>query len=120
MTERLRKLAMATDPAVLNEIYTAFLTTSVDYISAMRQAIRTGDAPALVSSAHALKGASANIGAPAVMDFSARLEELGRSNSVVGAEELLERLGTEFARARTEIAAQMTAHKAHEHSHCGR
>jgi len=109
MTERLRKLAMATDPAVLNDIYTAFLTTSVEYISAMRSAIQTGDAASLLSAAHALKGASANIGARLVTDVSVRLEELARSQSVVGAEELVRCLESEFAMARTEIQNLMAA-----------
>jgi signal transduction histidine kinase/two-component SAPR family response regulator/HPt (histidine-containing phosphotransfer) domain-containing protein len=111
MTDRLRKLAMATDPAILNDIYTAFLTSSADYISAMHRAIESSDAASLISAAHALKGASANIGARAVTELAVRLEELARSQSVVGSEELLERLSVEFARAKVEIENLMAAFK---------
>jgi two-component system sensor histidine kinase/response regulator len=119
-TERLRKLAAATDPAILNDIYNAFLTTSVDYISSICQSIRTGDAAGLFSAAHALKGASANIGAQMLSELSLRLEEFGRSKSVVGAEEVAERLEAEFTRAKSEIENQMATPASHEHSHCGR
>jgi CheY-like chemotaxis protein/HPt (histidine-containing phosphotransfer) domain-containing protein len=112
VTERLRNLASDTDSSLLDEIYSAFLTTSVDYLSALRQATRSDDASALRNAAHAFKGASANIGARVVTDLCAQLEALGRAESVTGADELVARLECAFDKAKLEIESQMSANEA--------
>ena len=109
VTERLRDLAAATDPALLGEIYSAFLTTSVEYLSELRRAAREGDHERLVQAAHALKGSSANVGATLVTEVSAHLEALGRTGSVTGGLELVVRLEAEFARAKTEVENRLAS-----------
>jgi|GEM_PF-1059342 len=106
VTERLRQLAEATDPAVLTEIYDSFLSSTVEYLAAMRQAEQAGDANGLRIAAHSLKGASANIGAPTVAEISHQLEMLGNSQSVAGAAELIGQLAQAFAKVKIEIENQ--------------
>lgn len=106
VTERLRQLAAATDPAVLAEIYDSFLSSTVEYLATMRQAEQAGDANGLRIAAHSLKGASANVGAPAVAEISHQLELLGNSQSVAGAARLIEQLTQAFAKVKIEIENQ--------------
>jgi len=112
VTERLRDLATATAPSVLTEIYEAFLGSTVDYLAAMRQAAQAGDADGLRNAAHALKGASANVGGRTMAEISRQLEALGHLQSVPGADELIEQLEQEFARVRIEIQNQTIKDKA--------
>jgi signal transduction histidine kinase/AmiR/NasT family two-component response regulator/HPt (histidine-containing phosphotransfer) domain-containing protein len=103
MSERLRKLAEATDPSVLTEIYEAFLSSAAEYLTALRQAAQAGASDDLRKAAHALKGASANIGAQNLAEISRQLEALGNSQSVAGAEKLIEQSEQEFTRVKIEL-----------------
>ena len=56
--------------------------------------------------AHALKGASANLGAQHLAELCRQLEALGEAGQVDGAGKRLEQLGQEFARVKIEIEDQ--------------
>jgi signal transduction histidine kinase/AmiR/NasT family two-component response regulator/HPt (histidine-containing phosphotransfer) domain-containing protein len=106
VTARLRGLAAATGPAVLQEIYEAFRSGAADHLTAIRDGTVTNDAEGLRKAAHALKGASANIGARHLAEFCRQLEALGETGRVDGAVRRLEQLGQEFARVKIEIEDQ--------------
>jgi len=103
VTERLRSLAQATSPSVLNEIYQAFLGSAVEYLPALRQAVQAADTEALSRTAHAFRGASANIGGQTLAELCRQLETLGHSRSVAGADQLLGQVEGEFARVKCEL-----------------
>jgi len=103
VTERLRSLAQATSPSVLNEIYQAFLGSADDYLLALRQAVQAGDTEALSRAAHAFRGASANIGGQTLAELCRQLETLGHSRSVAGADQLLGQVEGGFARVKFEF-----------------
>jgi len=103
VTECLRNLAQATDPSMLMEIYFSFVESSADYLAALRQAAAAGTTEDLCKAAHALKGASANIGARLMAETALQLELSGNAGSVAGVKELLGRLETEFEQVITEI-----------------
>jgi len=103
VTERLRSLAQATSPSVLNEIYQAFLGRAVEYLPALRQAVQAADTEALSRTAHAFRGASANIGGQTLAELCRQLETLGHSRSVAGADQLLGQVEGEFARVKCEL-----------------
>lgn len=103
VTARLRELAAATDPAFLRELYEAFLSSSIQYLVTIREAVTTNNAEDLRKAAHALRGASANIGAKTLADRCRQLEELGAAGQVTGDVPGLEQ---EFALVKTEIANQ--------------
>ena len=86
VTGRLRSLAAA-DPNVLDEIYQSFLSSTEEHLDALRKAAQAGDPDALAKAAHALKGASGNIGASDMWEFCRQLELLGNARSVAGADE---------------------------------
>lgn len=66
----------------LKEILQAYLDTAPDLIMKIDQAIGSGDAALLQSSAHSLKGSSANIGATILPDYCLKLETMGKTNSL--------------------------------------
>jgi CheY-like chemotaxis protein len=106
VTARLRGLAAATDPSVLQEIYDAFLSSAVDYLAAIREGAVGNDAEGLRKAAHAFKGASANIGAQKLAELCGQLEALGKAGRVDGAGQRLEPLEQEFARVKHEVEKQ--------------
>ena len=71
-------------------------TDSNVQLATMQRALADADSEALVRSAHALKGASANLGAGRLAELCARLEELGRTGTLDGAVSLVEASATEL------------------------
>ena len=103
VTQRLQSLAASTDPSVLTEIYDSFLTSADDYFAALQQALAGSASNNLARAAHALKGASANIGGKKLSEISRQLEELGNADSLAGASKLIARAEKEFSRIKSEI-----------------
>ncbi len=91
---------------LLSELAGLFLEDTPQRLEGLREAIENGDAPAVERTAHALKGSSANIGAVAMSELTAQLQDAGRGGVLSGAPELLERLEREFERVRAELAAE--------------
>ncbi len=104
---RLRALAQATEPALFNQIFTSFLSDTAERIGILRSAASATDAERLQKTAHAMKGASANVGATRMAGIAQQLEVLGRSSSVGGAKALIDEMESEFERARNEINVVM-------------
>ena len=67
-------------------------------IEQMRAAIAGGDGEALRAAGHALKGSAANLGAGRLTPIADELLQLGRDDTLAGAEQLLERARLECAR----------------------
>jgi HPt (histidine-containing phosphotransfer) domain-containing protein len=103
----LRALAEATEPALFNQMFASFLSDSTERISILRSAANTVDAERLKATAHAMKGASANVGAMNMAEIARQLEILGRTSSVTGAIALIEAMESEFEHAKNEINAVM-------------
>ncbi len=106
VTARLRELAAATEPSVLGEIYEAFLSSAVDYLTAIREGATRNEAGGLRKAAHAFKGASANIGAQHLAEVCRQLEALGEAGRVDRAVKGLAQLEQEFARVKSEVEKQ--------------
>jgi CheY-like chemotaxis protein/HPt (histidine-containing phosphotransfer) domain-containing protein len=100
---QLRSLAEATDASLLNQIFEAFLSDGFVRLEALRTALAQGDVETLRTAAHALKGASANIGANGMAALAHELQSLGELGTVENAEALVIGLEAEFARVRAEI-----------------
>jgi CheY-like chemotaxis protein/HPt (histidine-containing phosphotransfer) domain-containing protein len=107
VVESLRALAQATEPALFNQMFASFLSDSAERISILRSAANATDAERLQVTAHAMKGASANVGATHMAEIARQLESLGRASSVTGAIALIEAMESEFGRAKNEINAIM-------------
>ncbi len=97
-----RRLASFTggDAALERELIELYLETAALYVDRMRRA--TDDAASWRSGAHALKGASANVGAVAVARLAARCEQEAPSLDALG---VLESEIEEVRRSATTAAA---------------
>jgi CheY-like chemotaxis protein/HPt (histidine-containing phosphotransfer) domain-containing protein len=104
---RLRELAAATDASLLTQIFESFLGDGENRIQQLRGALEKGDTEILRKTAHALKGASGNIGALRVAEISQQLQALGEAGSLEGAGELVDQLENEFEQVRSEIAVEL-------------
>ncbi len=88
------------DGGVLAEIIDQFLSQTAEARRELLQVVGAGDAPGLERAAHTLRGASANVGAKALAALCAEMEQHGRTGTLDGAGDLLERFDREFARVR--------------------
>jgi two-component system, sensor histidine kinase and response regulator len=100
----LRALAEATEPSLLGQIFTSFLSDGAERLDKLQNALDGSDPELLRKTAHTLKGASANIGAHHMADIAEQLELLGKASSMSGATVLIEQIEREFERVKSEIA----------------
>jgi len=101
--ERWKKLAARTDPALLAEIFSSYLEETSQQIEKLRQACAAGQGEALRREAHALCGASLNLGASGMV---AACRQIQRA-SLTDAPELIAALDAEFGRIRPEIEREL-------------
>lgn len=101
---RLRALAEASDPSLIDQIFSAFVMDSAERIRALRNALGESDLESMRKAAHALRGASANVGALHIANIAHQLERAGNDVNVSGRTVLVDRLEEEFERVLGEIA----------------
>ena len=101
--DNLRQLNREGEPDVVHEVMTLFLDDAPKHLSLIDAAVVKADAPGLQRAAHALKGASASIGATALQAACRELEDLSRSGTLDGAKAVVARVRDEFARVKAEI-----------------
>jgi len=70
------------------------------WLADIRTALEQADAPALERAAHALEGSAGTLGAYAVGDLCAQLEDLADTGILAGAAELVDAVVAAFERAR--------------------
>jgi PAS domain S-box-containing protein len=102
----LRELGGAKDPGYLSGLISVFLEDSAKRLEALRGAVASGDAKALERAAHALKGASGNMGVRRIRALCLHLEAIGKSGAVSRAEELMEALEREWSRAKAALETE--------------
>lgn len=93
------------DVDFLRELIEAYFESSPDLLGSMRQAIVSGEAPALQRAAHSLKTGSASFGALAFASQCKELEELAKTGALAGADEKLRALEAAY----TEVAVALQA-----------
>ena len=100
---RLRALGDATEPSLVSQIFTSFLSDGAERIRSLRNSVDKSDAELLRKTAHALRGASGSVGARHMADIAQQLETLGKSSSMTGAIALIEKIEAELERVKAEI-----------------
>ncbi len=90
-------------PDVVTEFIDVFLEDLPTRIDRIRKAVGSKSPTEIKSSAHALKGSSASVGAVLVSGLCAQLEAIGRAGSNEGTQELLRAIEPEVLRAREEL-----------------
>jgi HPt (histidine-containing phosphotransfer) domain-containing protein len=96
--EALNELLMIGDPSLLAEVAALLRQDIPARLAALRDAVGRAAAVAVAEAAHSLKGSAAVLGAYEVRDLCARLEVLGRTGSVEGAQPLLDALAPALER----------------------
>jgi len=92
------------DRTALAQLVRIFRADSPKQAARIRKAIRDSDAPALRSAAHAVKGAVSNFAAPAATEAAVRLQRMGDTGHLAGAEGALARLEREIGRVLEALA----------------
>lgn len=87
-------------PDLMTLLIGIFLEDSARVVSALRNAVITGDMHGVQQLSHRLKGSCASFGASALMSICEELEGLGRDDSAHGAAESLRCLEAEYVRVR--------------------
>lgn len=100
---QLRRLAEASDPGLLAQIFSSFMQDGSARLAAIRAAAGAGDLDTLRRTAHALKGASVNVGAVTLARIAEQLEACSDAGEEL--DKLLGQLDKEFERTRTTIRA---------------
>jgi PAS domain S-box-containing protein len=96
------------DGELLAAIIDGYLDEAATLLAALREALAEGDPHSVERAAHALKGASANLGAVHVADTCATLEALGRAGTLSTAAQLVEDATTHFDEVRATLAADVS------------
>ena len=107
----LRDLQDEDDTDFVAELTGIFLEDARSGLSALEEAVRRGDAPAIERVAHMLKGSSGSMGASRMSGLCARLEAAGASEDLSMAPRLLGRLEEEFGRVERELKARAEGSK---------
>ena len=89
---------MGGDVELLNDALAAFLAEAPEVLHQVCEAIRSGDAKALVLAAHSMKGMAATLEAKALAAEARRLEIAGRGSDLSGAHEALPAFEREVTR----------------------
>ena len=79
------------------EVLEEYLLSAPNDVAKLKNAIAAGDAPATGATAHALKGASATIGAKGFAAIALELEQAGKKGDLAAAPEAFARLESAFA-----------------------
>ena len=85
------------DAGFLSELVEAYFASSPGLFANMRQAVASGEAPALQRAAHSLKGGSAGFGALRFAAQCKELEEMGKAGALGDAESKVAALEAAYA-----------------------
>lgn len=97
---------VADDQELLLELLDLYVDDYVGKRIALEENMKQNNPTKIENIAHSLKGASGNISAKALRDIFYKLEGMGKSQDLTGAEELLPILDAEYAKL-TECIGQL-------------
>lgn len=93
------------DMELLAEMVEIFLEDCPGLLTGIQKAIESQDVEALEYSAHTLKGAVGNFAAVGAFEAAFKLEEMGRTSNIIGANEAYMTLAGEMERLRPVLSA---------------
>lgn len=94
--ENIRNLQGVGGDAMVRRVVNIYLSSSVEQLDNLRQAVKESNAEAVRQAAHALKSSSQNVGAKPLSQLCQQLEELGRNGELIGSHALLENIEAAF------------------------
>ncbi|MDX2421756.1 MAG: ATP-binding protein [Amphritea sp.] len=98
-------IEMDNDGTFLPKIIDAYLEKSIEDLDCLHKALAEQDTDMLKLAAHSFKSSSYNLGALALAELCKELEQLGRSNELARAGELLEEIKIEYEQAKQVLIA---------------
>ena len=106
---QIRALRQPGGPDLLKKIADLYVSNSHTLIVNLREAIIHNDASAVAQAAHSLKSSSANLGASALAQLCAKMEDVAKATQLDSAWELLERMVEEHQEVLQALEAQTAA-----------
>jgi PAS domain S-box-containing protein len=100
------------EPAVMNDVLSAFLDTLRERFETLRAALVTADVTALSSAVHGIKGSCRQMGAEPLASLAAKVEADLRGGNGLPTADLLARMEAELQAARTAVEHWLSAHAA--------
>jgi CheY-like chemotaxis protein/HPt (histidine-containing phosphotransfer) domain-containing protein len=94
-------------PKMLSAVIGIYLNDSPVLIERLCESLNTGDADGVAHAAHALKSASANLGAMPLAELCRQVEDIARSNSVQGCNFLISRILLEYNKAKEALRGEI-------------
>jgi two-component system, sensor histidine kinase and response regulator len=107
--KQIRALRKPGGPDLLQRIVALYITNSRTLIDALRAAIISSDAAAVLQAAHSLKSSSANVGATDLTNLCAALEAAAKAGKLGSGWAMLDRLVAEHNRVLLALSAQIAA-----------
>lgn len=102
----------AGDEALMNEVIRSFLSTLPEAIEKLESAIKSGNAHDLKTSAHALKGSAANFHVATLQQSLQELEDLGKNNQLVRANDQLISIKAQITQLKTNLESTLSGKRA--------
>jgi len=114
---QLRTLAQQTTPALFSRVLEAFLGDAPRYLIDLHAANTRRDPAGLAQAAHALKGASLNVGARTMAEMSRQLETVKETGDLTETAALLAQLESEFQHVEAELGRELDQEQTVENTH---
>ncbi len=94
-------------PKMLSAVISIYLNDSPVLIERLSESLNAGDADGVAQAAHALKSASANLGAMPLAEMCRQVEDIARANSVQGCNSLISRIRLEYGKAEEALRGEI-------------
>lgn len=96
------------DHEFLHEVYTIYINDCAERLAQVGESIINRNAGECSAPAHAIKGASANIGADRILAIADEMEQRAKASDLAGVAESFKRLQTEFDLAKKFLSEFLT------------
>lgn len=107
--ESFRQLAGEHASLLIADLLNTYLEDAPGRVEKMHQAVKDADPEGLSDAAHALKSASANLGAKQLASLCSEAEALGRSGSTEGSDNIVAQITQAYETVRIAFEAEMAA-----------
>jgi HPt (histidine-containing phosphotransfer) domain-containing protein len=98
------------DEALVRDLAKLLVATVPEQVDAVRMAVDAGDGSALRAAAHKLRGSIVSFGVPTTVDAARRLEAMGASGDLAGADSLIPQLAADVQSLCTSAKAWLDSH----------
>ena len=94
-------------PKMLAAVISIYLNDSPVLIERLSESLNAGDADGVAQAAHALKSASANLGAMSLAEICRQVEDIARLNSVQGCDSLISLIRLEYGKTKEALSGEI-------------